>query len=157
VGGFDPVYTQAGDDVDLCWKTLDRSWSIGFHPAAVVWHHRRSGLRSYLRQQAEYGRSEALVEARHPQRFTRAGTARWRGRIYNSVPPSLGWQRSYRGPYGAAAYQSVYQAGGDVLDLVHQIGIPIAASLALTAPLAILSPWLGLPALIAVLGLAGLA
>ena len=72
VGGFDPAYTSAGDDVDVCWKVLDANWKIGFHPAALVWHHRRSGLREYLRQQRGYGRSEALVEARHPDRFTPA-------------------------------------------------------------------------------------
>jgi GT2 family glycosyltransferase len=52
VGGFDPVYTSAGDDVDLCWKVLDGQWVIGFHPAALVWHHRRAGLRTYLRSSA---------------------------------------------------------------------------------------------------------
>jgi GT2 family glycosyltransferase len=149
VGGFDPVYTAAGDDVDLCWKALDRSWSIGFHPAAVVWHRRRSGLRTYLRQQWTYGCSEALVEARHPQRFTAAGTARWRGRIYNSLTPPLGRQRIYRGPYGTAAYQSVYRGGGHLLDLVHQIGVPTAAVMLLCAPLALLRPWLAAPAVVA--------
>jgi glycosyltransferase involved in cell wall biosynthesis len=158
VGGFDPVYTAAGDDIDFCWKALDRNWKIGFHPAAFVWHHRRRGLRDYLRQQRTYGRSEALVEARHPERFTPVGTARWRGRIYNSLTPTLMHQRIYRGVYGAAAYQSVYQAGGHLLDLVHQVGIPIAALLVLTLPLAAVSPWLGLPAALAtafVLVLAG--
>jgi O-antigen biosynthesis protein len=151
IGGFDPIYTAAGDDVDLCWKALDRGWTIAFHPAAIVWHHRRSDLRSYLRQQWTYGRSEALVEARHPQRFTAAGTARWQGRIYNSLIPGLGRQRIYRGPYGAAAYQSIYRAGGHVLDLVHQVGVPIALLLLLlTGPLALIRPWLGLPALVAV-------
>ena len=70
LGGFDPIYTAAGDDVDFCWKVLDQNWDIGFHPAALVWHHRRAGLRAYLRQQRSYGRSEALVEARNPDRFT---------------------------------------------------------------------------------------
>jgi O-antigen biosynthesis protein len=154
IGGFDPIYTAAGDDVDMCWKALERHWTIGFHPAAVVWHHRRPGLRRYLRQQREYGRSEALVEARHPERFTPAGTARWRGRIYNSLTPSLTWQRIYRGLYGTAAYQSVYQAGGHLLDLVHQAGVPIAALLLLTGPLALVTPWLGIPALVALFGLA---
>ena len=157
VGGFDPAYTAAGDDVDVCWKALDRNWKIGFHPAAVVWHHRRPGLRAYLRQQQSYGRSEALVEARHPERFTRAGTARWRGRIYNSLTPPLTRQRIYRGTFGTAAYQSVYHAGGHLLDLVHQIGVPTAAVLALTAPLALVSPWLGLPAVTAIVGLLVLA
>jgi hypothetical protein len=153
VGGFDPVYRAAGDDVDMCWKALSRQWKIGFHPAAFVWHHRRPGLLTYLRQQIGYGRSEALVEARHPERFTAAGTARWRGRIYNSLTPSLTWQRIYRGVYGTAAYQSVYQAGGHVLDLIHQAGVPIATLFLLTAPLALISPWLGLPAVLAFLGL----
>jgi GT2 family glycosyltransferase len=157
IGGFDPVYTKAGDDVDACWKVLDRDWKIGFHPAALVWHRRRRGLRQYLRQQREYGRSEALVEARHPERFTPAGTARWQGRIYNSLTPSFMWQRIYRGPYGTAAYQSVYQAGGHLLDLIHQVGIPTAAMLLLTAPLALISPWLALPAVLAAVGLMLLA
>jgi glycosyltransferase involved in cell wall biosynthesis len=146
VGGFDPVYTRAGDDVDLCWKVLERGWKIGFHPAAVVWHHRRPGLHAYLRQQHGYGRSEALVEARHPERFTPAGTARWRGRIYNSLTPSFSLQRIYRGTFGTAPYQSVYQAGGHLIDLLHQVGVPISALLLLSVPLALLSPWLAIPA-----------
>jgi len=153
IGGFDPVYTKAGDDVDVCWKILNRDWKIGFHPAALVWHRRRQGLRNYLRQQREYGRSEALVEDRHPERFTPAGTARWRGRIYNSLTPSFMWQRIYRGPYGTAAYQSVYEGGGHFVDLVHQVGIPSAAMLLLTAPLALISPWLALPAAFAAVAL----
>jgi O-antigen biosynthesis protein len=157
VGGFDPIYTAAGDDVDLCWKILDRNWEIGFHPAAVVWHHRRPGLRAYLRQQRTYGRSEALVEARHPSHYTPAGTARWRGRIYNSLTPSFGTQRIYRGAFGSAAYQSVYQGGGHYLDLVHQVGVPVATSLLATAPLALLSPWLASPAFVAFGLLAGLS
>ncbi|MDP8930679.1 MAG: glycosyltransferase, partial [Actinomycetota bacterium] len=153
VGGFDPVYMSAGDDVDLCWKVIDRGWDIAFHPAALVWHHRRPGLRAYLRQQSGYGRAEALVEARHPDRFTALGSARWRGRIYNSLLPASRRQRVYRGLYGAAAYQSVYQAGGHTLDLVHQAGIPIAVALLLAAPLGLLAGPLELPALAGLLGL----
>lgn len=156
VGGCDPIYQAAGDDVDLCWKVLDRGYEIGFHPAALVWHHRRAGLRPYLRQQRGYGKAEALVEARHPDRFTPAGTARWRGRIYDSFAPSLRRQRVYRGLYGAAAYQSVYQGGGHGLDFAHQLGVPIAAPVLLTAPAAVITPVLGVPALIAAVFLAGL-
>src|SRR5215210_2104747 len=156
VGGFDPVYTAAGDDVDVCWKVLDKRWEIGFHPAALVWHHRRPGLRRYLRQQRGYGRAEALVEARHPDRFTATGSARWRGRIYDSFIPSLGRQRVYRGMYGAAAYQSVYRSGGYTLDLLHQVGVPVSALTLLSAPLAVQWPVLGLPAVVAALLLVSL-
>jgi len=157
VGGFDPVYTAAGDDVDLCWKVLDRGWEIAFHPAAVVWHHRRAGLRTYLRQQRGYGRAEALVEARHPDRFTALGTARWRGRIYNSVGPSPGRQRIYRGSYGTAAFQSVYRGGGHALDVAHQVGLPIAAACLATAPLALLRPSTAAPSLLGLLAVLTLA
>ena len=154
VNGFDPVYNAAGDDVDLCWKVLDRRWEIAFHPAALVWHHRRPGLRRYLRQQRGYGRAEALVEARHPDRFSSIGTARWRGRIYNALTPPQGRQRVYHGPWGTAAYQSVYQGGGYALDIAHQVGVPAAAATTLTAPLALLSPALALPAVAALVALA---
>lgn len=144
VGGFDVVYTAAGDDVDLCWKVLDRDWEIGFHPAALVWHHRRQSIRAYLKQQRGYGRSEALVAQRHPDRFTSLGTARWHGLIYDSFAPSLVRQRVYRGLYGAASYQSVYRGGGHGIDVAHQLGTPLAvATLALT-PLLLASPWLAL-------------
>jgi hypothetical protein len=126
VGGFDPIYTSAGDDVDLCWKVLDQEWEIAFHPAAIVWHHRRPGMRTYLRQQRGYGRAEALVAARHPNRFGSLGTARWQGRIYNSLLPLSGRQRIYRGLYGAADYQSVYRGGGHALDIAHQAGVPLS-------------------------------
>jgi hypothetical protein len=139
-GGFDPIYTSAGDDVDICWKALDRGYDIGFHPAALVWHHRRPGIRPYLRQQLGYGRSEALVEARHPSRFTSAGSARWRGRIYNAATPSLGRQRIYRGQFGTAAFQSGHQSAGHARELLHQLGMPIAVCLMAMLPLGLLTP-----------------
>jgi GT2 family glycosyltransferase len=36
VGGFDPIYRAAGDDVDLCWKIQAAGKTIGFHPSAIV-------------------------------------------------------------------------------------------------------------------------
>ena len=137
---------------------LDRGWEIGFHPAAVVWHHRRPGVRRYLRQQRGYGRSEALVEARHPSRFTLGGTARWRGRIYASGAPALARQRVYRGEYGAAAYQSVYRADSRGLDLLHQAGLPAAAVVAvLPRRWPLIAPELGIPALAALVFIGVLA
>jgi cellulose synthase/poly-beta-1,6-N-acetylglucosamine synthase-like glycosyltransferase len=158
IGGFDPIYTSAGDDVDVCWKVLDRGWEIGFHPAALVWHHRRPGLRAYLKQQRGYGRSEALVEARHPDRFTPAGSARWHGRIYNPITSAFAGrrQRIYRGLFGAAPFQSVYQTPAHGLDLAHQLLVPLAVPLALTAPLAAIQSFFGAPAAIALLFLLGL-
>ena len=151
LGGFDPIFTAAGDDVDICWRLLDRGSEIAFHPAAVVWHHRRASSRAYLRQQHGYGRSEALVEARHPNRFNSVGTACWQGHIYGGSNPSVR-QRIYRGAYGTAAYQSVYRTPIHGLDAAHQAGLPLALCLLFTAPLALLWWPLGIGAAIAACG-----
>lgn len=156
VGGFDPVFVAAGDDVDLCWRLLDSGLELGFHPAAYVWHHRRPGIRPYLRQQRGYGRSEALLEARHPDRFTASGTARWRGRIYGQGT-SPHRQRVYRGLYGSAAFQSVYRSPGHGWDLAHQLGVPAAIVALATTPLAALWPILAVVPMSAVLALTVLA
>jgi hypothetical protein len=156
LGGFDPVFKSAGDDIDLCWRLLDSGGEIGFHPAAVVWHHRRPSARAYLRQQRSYGHSEALVEARHPDRFTTLGTARWLGSIYTSSGPRWGRQRIYRGAFGTAPFQSIYRRENHVVDIANQLGVPTGVMLGLTAPLGALFLALALPALAGVVLLAAL-
>jgi glycosyltransferase involved in cell wall biosynthesis len=147
--GFDPVFTAAGDDVDFCWRVLDADWRLAFHPAAFVWHRRRSSVGGYLRQQRGYGRAEALVQSRHPERFTPIGTAKWRGSIYGSLAQRLLRPRIYRGQYGAAAYQSVYRGQGHGWDIAHQVGMPLAALVLLTAPVGIVAWEWSIPAMLA--------
>src|SRR5712671_6419188 len=36
IGGFDPQFHVAGDDVDVCWRLQQEGWSLGFSPAALV-------------------------------------------------------------------------------------------------------------------------
>src|SRR5439155_22061840 len=55
IGGFNPVYLRAGDDVDVCWRLQARGWKIGFAPSALVWHHHRTSVKAYWRQQVGYG------------------------------------------------------------------------------------------------------
>src|SRR5207249_5017857 len=69
VGGFDPRFRTAGDDVDVCWRLQDRGWTLGYSPAASVWHHRRNSVKAYWRQQKGYGRAEALLEAKWPDKY----------------------------------------------------------------------------------------
>lgn len=111
VGGFQPVYTRAGDDVDMCWRLQARGYRIGFAPAALVWHHRRNSLRAYVRQQAGYGHAESLLEREHPEKFNGLGQVRWAGRLYAGLPSLRFLQRSriYQGVFGSAYFQSLYQ------------------------------------------------
>ena len=52
IGGFNPVFLRAGDDVDVCWRMQARGWKVGFAPAALVWHRHRATTRAYWRQQS---------------------------------------------------------------------------------------------------------
>jgi cellulose synthase/poly-beta-1,6-N-acetylglucosamine synthase-like glycosyltransferase len=72
VGGFDPQFRTAGDDVDMCWRLQGRGWKLGFCAAAMVWHHRRTSLRTYWKQQVRYGKAEALLERKWPQKYNSA-------------------------------------------------------------------------------------
>jgi O-antigen biosynthesis protein len=111
LGGFDPQYRQAGDDVDMCWRLLDEGGSIGYAPGGFVWHHRRETVKAYLKQQVGYGKAEALLHFKHPQRFSVAGHCSWHGRIYGSGTAGLPIvpERIYYGPFGFAPYQVVYR------------------------------------------------
>jgi hypothetical protein len=112
VGGCDPQFRAAGDDVDLCWRLQEAGGRLGFHPAAVVWHHRRSSLRRYWRQQVGYGKAEALLARKWPQKYNSAAHIPWSGRIYGrglTLPLLLGSGRVYQGVWGSAPFQSLYQ------------------------------------------------
>src|SRR5207247_1999083 len=120
IGGFDPQYRVAGDDVDVCWRLRERGWTLGFSPAAMVWHHRRNSVRAYWKQQLGYGKAEAMLEQKWPEKYNGAGHIIWAGRIYGkglaSVLGRVG--RIYHGVWGSAPFQPMYQSGSGLLGLV---------------------------------------
>jgi GT2 family glycosyltransferase len=111
IGGFDPQFRAAGDDVDVCWRLQQRGCTLGFSPAAMVWHHRRDSVRAYWKQQEGYGKAEALLERKWPDKYNAAGHVTWAGRVYaNGHPRILGWaNRIYQGIWGTAPFQILYQ------------------------------------------------
>jgi GT2 family glycosyltransferase/DNA-binding beta-propeller fold protein YncE len=110
IGGFNPVYLRAGDDVDVCWRLQARGWRIGFSSAALVWHHHRASVRAYWRQQLGYGEGETWLMAHHPEKFL-DGHMLWRGRIYSPLPfvRSLSGTKINAGVWGTAGFPSVYR------------------------------------------------
>jgi hypothetical protein len=111
IGGFDPRFRVAGDDVDICWRLQDQGWTVGFSAGAAVWHHRRDKVRRYLKQQFEYGKAEALLERKWPERYNRVGHLAWEGRVYaNGSSKALVGRRwkIYYGRWGTGLFQSVY-------------------------------------------------
>jgi len=110
IGGFNPIYLRAGDDVDVCWRLQARGWKIGFASSALVWHHHRASVKAYWRQQVGYGEGETWLMAHHPEKFL-DGRMLWRGRIYSPLPfvRSLWGTRINAGVWGTAAFPAVYR------------------------------------------------
>ena len=143
LGGFNPLYRQAGDDVDICWRLQARGYGLGFSPAAIVWHHRRNSVAAYLKQQAGYGRAEALLERAHPGKFNGLGQVRWSGRIYGLplLAPLLTRPRVYQGVFGSAPFQALYQPAPGWLAYLHQTP-EWYALLGVLVLLSAFAPWL---------------
>ena len=164
VGGFDPQFRIAGDDVDLCWRIMDEGWKIGFHPGAMVWHHRRNSVRAYLRQQRNYGRAEAMLERKWPAKYNMAGHVRWAGRVYGPgglVSVLRMPSRVYHGVFGSAPFQSLNQQPPTMLGSLPAMPewyllIAILAGLSALslawAPLAAFVPFLALAIAASVVG-----
>jgi GT2 family glycosyltransferase len=112
IGGFDPQFRIAGDDVDLCWRMLDAGWTLGFSPAAMVWHRRRNSIKGYWTQQLNYGKAEAMLERKWPSKYNALGHVTWSGRLYDKGYLRLMGhtrRRIYHGTWGSALFQSLYQ------------------------------------------------
>ena len=139
LGGFDPQFRAAGDDVDACWRLLEAGGQIAFSPGAVVCHHRRRSVRGYLRQQRAYGRAEALLERKHPEKYSAAGHVAWNGRLYGngSAQHRGGWRwHVYYGGWGTAFYQPLYGPRNTLLEslpLMPEWYLAIAALALLSA------------------------
>lgn len=112
IGGFDPTFRVAGDDVDVCWRLQERGGRLGYSPAAMVWHHRRNSVAAYWKQQRGYGRAEALLEEKWPEKYNTMGHPTWGGRIYgDALARALSWRRGrvHHGTWGSALFQSLYE------------------------------------------------
>ncbi|MDB4441902.1 glycosyltransferase [bacterium] len=112
INGFDPKFKIAGDDVDLCWRIQQGGLWLAFSPAAKVWHRPRNSIRTYWKQQREYGKAEALLEKKWPQKYNKIGYVSWAGRIYGKgLTKNVSWRnwRIYYGTGGFAPFQSLYR------------------------------------------------
>jgi GT2 family glycosyltransferase len=160
IGGFNPIYLRAGDDVDVCWRLQAAGGRIEFVPGALVWHHHRSSVRAYWRQQVGYGEGESWLVPHHRERFTGAKIA-WRGHIYSPLPfvRSLSRPRVNVGIWGSAAFPSVYHTQAFSLAfLPHTVRWQIVSASLIAAALLVglvIRPAVGTP--LAVIGIAGLA
>jgi GT2 family glycosyltransferase len=147
IGGFDPQFRIAGDDVDVCWRIQEKGWTLGFCPAAVVWHHRRNSVRAYFKQQRNYGRAEAMLERRWPQKYNAMGHLTWSGRLYGKgylhlLP--IRRRRIYHGQWGTALFQSLYDVSPSLLSTLPLMPEWYLATAVLAAVGILAVVWVGL-------------
>jgi O-antigen biosynthesis protein len=118
VGGFDPQFRIAGDDVDVCWRLQQKGWTLGYSPGAMVWHHRRNSIRAYWKQQHNYGKAESFLEKKWPEKYNLVGHVTWAGRVYGNGHQYKAWSqgRIYHGVWGSAPFQSIYQSPAGALE-----------------------------------------
>jgi GT2 family glycosyltransferase len=158
LGGFDPQFRTAGDDVDICWRIQGSGGKVGFHPAAMVWHHRRKTVHAYWKQQTGYGKAEAMLQIKWPEKYNVAGHAVWSGRVYGrGLQHALGRvQRVYHGVWGLAPFQSSHEPQPGLfqsLPLMPEWYFVVATLVALSALGALWRPLLWtIPLLLTALG-----
>lgn len=157
VGGFDERFHVAGDDVDLCWRLQQTGATLGFSPAAVVEHRPRPTLRAYWRQQRGYGRAEALLERKWPERYNAGGHLTWTGRVYGGSAGGHRRWRVYHGPQGGGLFQPAHDRAPGFMATVpllpewYALLVVLAALAALAIPSTTLS---SAPLLVALLATA---
>ncbi len=69
-------------------------------------------MRTYWKQQKNYGKAEALLERKWPEKYNALGHLQWIGRLYGGgLTMTLGLFRRhiYQGTWGSALFQSLYQ------------------------------------------------
>jgi len=86
VGGFDPRFRTAGDDVDLCWRLQNaagRSASTRGHGMA----HRRIPRAPTGDNRSATAGPRRCWSASGPEKYNDVGHVRWTGRMYGSGLP----------------------------------------------------------------------
>jgi O-antigen biosynthesis protein len=147
VGGFDPIFRTAGDDVDVCWRMIDAGFTLGFAPAAFVWHFRRNTIKAYYGQQRGYGRAEALLYPRYADRFNLLGQIAWRGTIPGIARtiPGGSTKRVFWGAYNAGT-QTLFDPALTLAKVLPQtLEWNVLAALAMV--MSIVCGWTLIPAL----------
>lgn len=81
IGGFDGSL-RTGEDVDLVWRLHTAGHRCRYEPASVVEHQPRASFDALLRQRFGFGRSAALLAARHPGALAPVRMSGWSALVW---------------------------------------------------------------------------
>lgn len=118
IGGFDPRFREAAEDIDFSWQFLARTnLMLRYNPRAIVFHRHRSTVTQFFAQHLRNGRGLARLQRKYPAKLPWG----WRQEL-------RAWQRVVRGGWSAARAAAEYRlregARADVYDAsLHFLGI----------------------------------
>lgn len=80
-----------GEDIDLCWRLREAGYTIATAPDGVVFHDVWESATGVLRRLARWGRAEALLIIKHPDRRRQAPNrlSRRIERVFSTHPTHL--------------------------------------------------------------------
>lgn len=94
LGGFNENM-EVGEDVDLCWRIIDSGGILEYRPAAVVYHRHRNEVGSFCGRRFDYGTSEPLLQATHPNRKKRIPLRPSLLIFWGAVAAALSWHPAF--------------------------------------------------------------
>ena len=133
LGGFDPTFDAAADDVELEWRLMNSGYELGYHPAALVWHHRRPGGGPLPPPTAPLRTKPGHAGVPVPGALSRWASSE--KALAFARPARTGATRS---GFCRVNYLSLARDQTRALELAHQWGMPAVSLFVMTAPLGLL-------------------
>jgi GT2 family glycosyltransferase len=67
VGGFDPIFSHTGEDVDYCNRIVYHGFRIGLCPTAIAFHHRENRVEKNFRKKHFFDKyTNAIIRLKNP-------------------------------------------------------------------------------------------
>lgn len=89
-GGFDEGM-RVGEDVDLCWRLVEKGWRIRYEPFVDAAHEHRVRLAEWWTRKAVYGTGAHPLAERHPHHIAPAVLAPWNAALILALLAQRRW------------------------------------------------------------------
>lgn len=129
--GFDEGM-RVGEDVDLCWRLIERGRRVRYEPAAEAAHEHRTRVDDWLLRKAVYGTGAHPLAERHPQFIAPAVFAPWSAALVTALLAQRRWSAPVAGAVLAGVTYRIGRRLGDTRDR-HRLAARLTANGALAA------------------------
>jgi len=129
--GFDEGM-RVGEDVDLCWRLIERGRRVRYEPAAEAAHEHRTRVDDWLLRKAVYGTGAHPLAERHPRFIAPAVFAPWSAALVTALLAQRRWSAPVAGAVLAGVTYRIGRRLGDTQDR-HRLAARLTANGALAA------------------------